>query len=276
MNRKKGILSVSKSQIIVISLIVFTFLYSCHEDVIELDLNDIDSKIIIEGRLHSYPGPYTVKISKMSSLSESYIVHWISDASVRLYDNQGNFETLYEDEQGMYTTTSFRGIPGRNYTLDVKIDRKLYTAKSKMPEPLQIQEVNFEKTSSNEEYYKLTLSIMNDVSQPEYALIDIYRYDNISDSYLYSDKYVDSRLVILDDFSSYFNLNENVYIVVSTLDENVYEFYQSLETLQEISDELDNPLSPGALYNPTSNFSNGALGYFSAYSLRIYEVRVGS
>ncbi len=47
-------------------MILFT---SC-EQIIELDLNENTSKIVIEGSVTDQPGPYFVKITKSTTLSE--------------------------------------------------------------------------------------------------------------------------------------------------------------------------------------------------------------
>jgi len=255
-------------------LIIFLILHSCHEDVINVDLSEYDQKIVIEGRIGNYPGPYSVAVGKTAKLSSKDNIKRVSGASVIISDDLGNSEVLQEDSEGVYLTNSMRGRTGRTYILNIETDGETYSASSTMQRAVLINDIDFVKASQNDIYYDLVLTIDNLADTPEYCLIELYRNEYLNKSYLYSDKYADGEDVILDDFDSYFVSTDFVQIVMLSLDENVYEFYRSLEPLEDIFWDMDDPFALGTLYNPTSNISNGALGYFSARSFRLYETVV--
>ena len=70
--------------------------------------------------------------------------------------------------------------------------------------------------------------------------------------------------------------NELIAVEVVTFDEKAYEFYHSVDTIDENDngDELAGSFIPVTTYNPTSNFNNGALGYFSVQSIKRYTMRI--
>jgi hypothetical protein len=78
---------------------------------------------------------------------------------------------------------------------------------------------------------------------------------------LYSDKLFDGMVVGLGQRSIVFNDTDTIIIELQSIDKAIYNYFLTLESIA--GNEMQQTASPA---NPISNFSNGALGYFSAYS----------
>ncbi|MFN8887924.1 MAG: DUF4249 family protein, partial [Cyclobacteriaceae bacterium] len=88
------------------SLYIFCLLLlhdSC-VDVFEYDLSDTAATLVVDGRITTEPGPYTIKITRTQNLNELSTPLNVSAQSVSIIDNLGFSETLTEVNNGMYQT----------------------------------------------------------------------------------------------------------------------------------------------------------------------------
>ncbi len=241
-------------------------LTSC-EKVIDVDLNDSSPQIVIEGNITDQTGPYTVKLSRSVNFDELNDFPPISVATVQISDDAGNSEILPETSPGTYTTVSIQGTPGRTYTLDVTIDEQTYTAVSTMPLPVAIDTLTIEEQSIGfgdktsyvearyidpegiDNYYRF-VQLINNVKQKEIIIDKDWLQDgNTIRTSIEPDEEDDIKL----------KQGDEVIVFMQNIDEGVYEYYR---TLDESGGEFS--ASPT---NPSSNFSGGVLGYFSAYAV---------
>ena len=83
----------------------------------------------------------------------------------------------------------------------------------------------------------------------------------------------DGEDITLDEFNFVFYQNDYVNIELITFDEAAYEFYRTLDKIhnrENEDDEFAASLLPVTSFNPTTNLDNGALGFFSAHTIRKY------
>jgi len=252
-------------------LIITLILSSCTK-VIDIDLNSVSLQLVIEGNISDLPVPYTINLSKTVNFSETNVFPPVSGAIVKISDNTGNSEILTETSPGIYTTSIIQGTPGKTYTLTVTSEGKNYEAVSTMPfsvniDTLTIQEfcngiqgaganniiaeyinVQFNDSAEINNYYRF-IQINNRVQQDDIFLVD---------DHLQNGKTISN---LLAHTINNFQPGDTVTVLLQTIDIGVYEYFRTLSQLR--SAELSS--SPS---NPLSNFNNGALGYFSAYSVR--------
>ena len=130
---------------VLIFLIMITFLsISCYQDVVDLDLSEFDSQIVIEGIITDEPGPHTVRITKTISYESSRDFPSVSGAEVVISDDSANIETLRAIRSGTYRTDELQGVPGRTYTLSVSVEGEEYTASCTMPEALELDSITYD------------------------------------------------------------------------------------------------------------------------------------
>ena len=95
---------------------------SCVEPVVpELDENDTQGILVVDGIVTDQEGPFIVRLSTSIPVNALYTNNPVLYADVRIFDNAGNSYNLYGDQYGVYKTEdqTLRGIPGRSYTLSV-------------------------------------------------------------------------------------------------------------------------------------------------------------
>jgi len=133
---------------------------SCVEEYWPELNSDYDNLLVVDGKITNEAGPYTIKLSHSSSLSEPS-QNPLSDAIVIISDNEGNSETLSETSSGTYETsiTGMQGVIGRMYKLSISTEGKTYeSAFEELLAPVGVESVSHKeethKVSETEEIYE--------------------------------------------------------------------------------------------------------------------------
>ncbi len=245
-------------------LLVTTIAFSSCEEVIDLDLDNAEPIIVIEGNLSDQLEEQTVKITSTYNFSEPNKFNALSNATVILSTQSGSTIVFSEEEPGIYKSGPFKGISGQTYTLNVRANGQEYTAKSTMPPPVRIDSLNFTKLSFFGEVntfvginYKDSLGFQNQ-----------YRYllsirGKVEEDNVTEDRFNDGNAVsdiIFFDTEEDASLGDTLDIELQGIDRNVYKYFFAIS---QIDGNGGPPVAPS---NPNSNFSNGALGIFSAHT----------
>ncbi len=139
-----------RNLLIIIFLVGISFC-GCKK-VIDLNLRDAESQIIITGEINNHRGPYTIKISRSVTFSSDNIFPPVRNAFVTITGN-GTTDTLSEVNPGEYLTRKIEGKPGKNYSLLVAIEGKIFTAKSTMPMPVKFDSLSFLQGRNNNIFF---------------------------------------------------------------------------------------------------------------------------
>ena len=263
-----------KRNIIITVLLIFTF-WSC-EKVIDIDLKNSEPQIVIDGTVNDQPGPYTVKIRKTGDYYKPSAFPAVAGAEITISDDAGNSEILSEVAEGIYQTSTIQGIPGRTYTLKVIAEGKEYTATSTMQEAVEIDSLTYEYQPGGSfgpdatEGYKLHIHFTDPTWTEDYCRFKIYKNGQLAKGYyLYNDKYTNGNSYDYNDFEddAILQLNDTAFVELLTLDKATYEYYYTLSNVLAEGD-TGPPMMMTTPANPNSNLSNGALGYFGAFTVR--------
>ncbi len=244
--------------------------FSCYRDVIDLDLDDIEPQIVIEGIITDQPGPYQVRLSKTGDYNQLKDFPPVSGAEVFINDNYGNSEMLREIEAGLYETQELQGISGRTYTLQVIAEGKEYSASSKMPEALTLDYIWFINHGWG---FVIVCAFTDREGIEDYCRLKIFKNGELVEKFLYQGRFNDGEQYIIDDFEVHFSLNDNAQVQFLTLNKATYEYLSMLDS-KEGGGDYDPELPefvPVSWANPKTNLSNNALGYFSAHTVRNYS-----
>jgi hypothetical protein len=250
---------------------------SCKK-VVTLKLNTVPAQIVIEGEITNLPGPYTVSISQTVGFYEDNTFPPVSGASVIISDNtNGMTDSLTEltPGTGIYSTFYMVGIPGHTYTLSVTSQQKNYTATSTMPMPVPLDSITFSQLSGFGN--KQVDAIANFQDPPGitnyYQFVEFVNGTQITkDIFVFDDRLSDGKYInnTLYNDTSYLFQGDEVQVNMYCIDENVYNyFYQLIQSGG--TGAFSTTASPA---NPTSNISNGSLGYFSAHTVSSKEAVV--
>ncbi len=242
-------------------------LYSC-EKLIDVDLNETNPVIVIEGTMTGEDNSAEVKISQTTSYFNTNPMNQISGATVYITDERAHKFTLQENDKGQYIAEGFYPHLGYNYTLSVEIDGKIYTSESKLHEAVKIDSLSVvynQGYSFLAEGYNVNLYFRDPPNIRNFYRLRIYingvLENDTGDMIFFDDKNSDGSFLAIEIKSKIFAVGDFVTYELESLDEAAYNY---LDAISEIVDGSSaGTLAPA---NPEPNFSNGALGYFSAYT----------
>jgi len=247
--------------IFLLSGIAITLLSTSCQQVIDIELNDKDAAIVIEGNITDQPGPYTVSISKTVNFSDPNTFPGVSGAFVVMYDNVGNIDTLTETTAGTYVTSSIQGMPGRTYTLSVTSEGKTYTANSTMPQAITLDSLVLVQSGGfgGSPYYVIPQWQDPLGTGNYYRNIEYVNGERVG-AFLYDDAFADGLVngQPLLNFTTVLEPGDSVRVEFSCIDAAAYLYFYSMEQTAN-----NNTAAPA---NPESNFDNDALGYFNAHT----------
>lgn len=249
-----------------IYIILFLILFAACEKVIDIDLNSTDPQIVIEGVITDKPGPYTVKISQTTDYFNPSQNPMLSNAYVVISDNEGNSEVLLESEPGIYQTSTIQGVIGRTYSLSVNIDGDIFNASSYLPELTPIDSLGYDESPSpfgkNDNNYLITCYFRDVKDVENYYRVRLYKNSVLAEEInLLDDQLLDGEDIDYGNLRDEIEWNDTVTIELMNIDSELYDYYNTLNTILN-----DRGMTSATPSNPNSNISNGALGYFAAYS----------
>jgi hypothetical protein len=240
--------------------------------VVDINLNDAAPRIIIEGGLSDNPASCSIKISKTVNFDQPNDFPAVTGALVTIAEESGEKTILIETSAGLYKADFYRGIPGKTYTVTVTTGGKTYSASSAMAYPIEIDSLrserisweNFGKTETfnyviiqyqdpkwQDNYYRYIEKINNSISTEIMIDNDNLRDGNVISRQLYSE-------------NPLIQGGDTITVYLQTIQKEIFTYF---EQLSQVTSQNRGGQS-AAPANPTSNFSNGALGYFSAYAVR--------
>jgi hypothetical protein len=258
----------------IISILLAALLFTSCEKTVDLKYKSNTSKIIIEGNITNEPGPYFIKITKSVSLSATGNYPTIDNAVVTISDNAGNNETLTPQGNGLYRTSLLTGVSGRTYTLTVNAESKTFTAQSTMPQQVWFDSVKAEKTTfgGDVEYniipiytdpvtkgnnYRFELTVNNKLLRKQFL-----QNDDVTNGVTNTE-----RLEEIDDFDLEPKPGDSLSIKMQCIDAKVALYYKTLALIGD-----SGPGGGTTPNNPPNNFTNGALGIFSAHTTQTRKI----
>lgn len=244
-------------------LIVAGLVFSSCEKVVEVDLKDSEPKLVIEAGVSDQDTTHVVRISKTIPFTETNKFNGLSGAQVVLSMPNGQKITFVETENGVYKSPKFAGIPGTKYVLDVSVEGKVYTGSSVMPVAVKLDSLGFKKLSFFGEETIVPLAYYKDPKEAknQYLFFVRAKDEEVQES-LTEDRFTNGNEVTETLFTDLDELAEgdSLEVEMRGIDLNVYKYYFAIA---QISGEGGPPVAPS---NPKSNFNNGALGVFNAYT----------
>lgn len=249
-----------------------TLAFTGCEKVIDIDLNSSDPQYVIEASITDQPGPYTVKITRSVNFDESNVFPDVSGAVVVLSDDAGNTETLAEQQPGIYQTATSIGVAGRTYTLAVTANGNTWTAVCKMPQPVVFDSVRIETYSLFGNSATYAIPVYTDPAGKGNSYRFVQYINNRLDNSLYfnndqfSDGVANARPLAAGgppDPDNELVAGDTITIDMQCIATAVYDYYVVLDELSS-----GGGLGSATPANPPSNFTNKALGYFSAHTVQ--------
>lgn len=259
----------------VLATFVVTIFSSC-EKVIDLDLDQVEKKYVIEAILTDHPGGCNVFISQTKDFTEDNNFPGVSGAVVTINEEGGATTPLPAAAAGRYTAPGLTGITGKKYTLSVTVAGQVFTASATMPKRINLDtiyvtdEVLFtdaEKTVNTE--YKDPAGRGNN-----YRFIQYVNTNKTDQIFIMNDEYTDGRNInsklyfFTDEDAEKIKSGDKITIEMQCIDPVLYKYWFSL--IRSATGE-SGQATPS---NPVSNMQGGALGYFSTHTSQVKELIV--
>ena len=265
-----NILSIAKY---FLPVLIAGILSSC-EKVIDIDLNEAEPRLVVEGAVTLNNGPFAVRLTTSGDFFTGAGIAPISDAKVIISGSNGQVDTLMNAGNGIYVTKYLTAVPNVNYSLDVDYNNKHYLASDTLAEQANIIEVNYSASELGqggpnadefENHYDIFCKFKDPKEKMNFYLLQIKRNNEDvsgrrSKYYLLSDEHVNGQTVNYPFFGVGANVGDTLNIALSAIGPATYDYYRT----------LNDALSQGGMgstpYNPISNISNNALGYFGTFT----------
>lgn len=270
-------------RIIFILITIISLFFSC-ERVVNIDLNDVTPAIVIEGRVYEDSLAW-VEIHQTTSYFNPDTQLCICDAVVSIREDNNLPDTLLYLGDGFYESAGLTGKIGSTYYLKVEFRNNIYEAQSELhPRPMiySLTPISFGDFSGFGDStgidfgdggegglldslpYLLFVNLFDDPSDENYYLFNYYINGNLrTGSYIVgNDENAENDTLSFSPGPAVLvDLFDTVTVEVNTIDLSTYTYFDQL------SDALrSNSFFSSTPYNPLSNISNGALGYFTALS----------
>jgi hypothetical protein len=237
--------------------------------VVQVDLHDTSSRIVIEGEVTNQPGTYQVRISRTVNYSDDNNFPPVQGAAVTIMDSiNGHSYTLSESSPGIYTTNQFEGIPKHTYLLTVNAEGQQYTASSTMPGTVHFDSVSF-AVNTDFNGKKEINAVVNFQDPPGlgnyYQFIEYVNGRLIPNIFVFEDRLSDGRYIeqALYNDSAYLQKADTLLVKMYCVDKRIYDYFF---TLAQIVGN-NNGFQSASPANPNTNLTGGALGYFSAHTI---------
>lgn len=253
-------------------LALYTLTTSC-EKIIDVDLNEANPAPVFEAYLENDSTCY-VKASLTSSFYDNSTSPAITNATISISDQLGNSETLSHEGDGIYRGSSLIGTIGNTYTLSINIDGALYTASSTMPPLTSIDSCTVQDRGNlfggggipGPPKYFVYVNYTDPGNLTNFYAIQTTYYDSVEVEYTTDYRIADDELsngISTRSFTTFnsFESGDTVTVELASIDQPTHLYFKTLE------DAIAGAgFASAAPANPTTNFSEGALGYFGAWS----------
>ncbi|MCH7411315.1 DUF4249 domain-containing protein [Belliella sp. DSM 111904] len=263
--------------IVLISLLILTV--SC-VDVIDMQINDYEPYVVIDGEIQDISENQEIKIS----ISQPYLKEgeiWVSGAEIELFENGNSLGFYKEVKAGTYMITL---VPtyGNKYHIEITLPELTNFLEFSYQKIISIPELFKEVTPIESIGYEFRQEKAGVMEEGYYVFIDTFDPVGLGDFYqwklekngklfnlpseltLLSDELVDGNQLHDLFFFERFDKGDTVTVYQSSLSKNYYKFLEAVYTLAVSQGGLFE--IPG--YNPTPNLKAEIpiIGYFNASS----------
>lgn len=273
-----------------VTVLLCNLIISCTERI-DIELDESSVRLVVEGAITTDTMAHKVVLTKTTSYYYDQESPPVTGASVSITAGERNIQ-LYEKKPGVYYTDSvFYGLEGLTYILNITLVSPVgghteYSASSYMNDAVRIDSADliFHPEWSDSGFYEIRCFLKDPPTS------DYYRWLIYRNGYILSDT-LDEWFVTDDRFFNGSYLNGATVAFVDQGSENEQLEAGDVITLElnsigrdfagflwEAQSELmgSNPLFSGPPANVKGNISNGAIGFFAAYTTSRYRIKVGS
>jgi len=268
---------------IILILVVAFVLLACMERI-DVQLDSTYTRLVVDGAISPEAGPYRVALTSTANYFYNEPAPRVMNATMTLTDGMNTYplkETI-PGTSGIYETdSSFSGNIGRTYTLNIELPDaiggyKNYQATDQLRDVTKLDSSRavFHPGWGKEGVWTIQIWAQEPGNEVNYYLFNLYRNGKLLTDTL-------NKKVISDDAlfnGSYMNGIDAVYLNNAHKWETIYpgdtivlqmsgitkEYFNFINQVRQAGFNI--PFFSGPPANVEGNVSNGAVGYFAAYS----------
>ena len=241
--------------------ILSLFLFASCEKVIDVDLNEANPQLVVEGMVLTKPNASYVKLHLTTSFYTPNEFPSVDDATVSVRTGNKTYN-LQSNGNGIYTNDALTGEEGKTYFLDIKYKGKTITSQSTIPSRVKIDSLYVQTIMMGPRGPVKTLFCR--FTDPEnvenYYRFRVFKNDTITQAFNYTD---DSFF----DGNSYnqrlqtVKAGDSIYVQMLCVDKANYTYFKTIDS----NTRKMNTSAPG---NPVSNIEGeAAIGFFEAAAI---------
>ncbi len=260
--------------------IILILAVSCTEKI-DVNLDSSYARLVVDGSITTDTIAQTVILTSTSSYYYNQPSPRVTGATVSITDGDHTF-VLTETDPGVYKSDpSVYGVNGHNYTLNIKLESPVggytdYTATSTLYPVVQMDSISllFHPEWSKHGIWEVKCYVFEPptvdfyrflISRNNHLLTDSLREWFVTDDKLLNGNYTNGiGIGYLDQGSPEQGLKQVDTITVTV--NNIGKEYANFLFAAQAEIMGSNPLFSGPPANVKGNVSNGAIGYFAAYS----------
>lgn len=259
-------------------------LVSCTQ-IMDVELDNSAKRLVVEGSVTSDFKKHFVKLTQSSDVFYNQEPLPVKNAAITIDDGETTY-SMEETSEGLYQTIeAFAGEPGKTYHLsisdvDIDIDGNYeeYSASSYMPMAHIVDSIGLTYNDNyyDEEVWGVSIYLQDSEEREDYygfasCINDKLVHDTISEVIVVEDKIFNGNrfngvivsLFHQDNPDEILQENDEITLETYSINEEYFRYIKELQTMAA----YQNPLFSGPPANIMSNISNGAMGFFSAYSI---------
>jgi hypothetical protein len=263
--------------LVVISILIF----SCVERI-NIELDSSYERLVVDGAITTDHMTHSVKLLKTTSYFYNQPPPPVTGADLSITDGNNIYE-MTEKVPGLYTTvSSVEGIPGKTYTLNVKLAPPVggfddYTAASELYPVSHLDSVSlaFHPDWSSEGVWEVKCYVQDPPTTDYYRFViskngkmvtDTINEWFVTDDRLFNGNYAyGAPIAYLEEDKSGERLKTGDTITVEM--NSIGSAYENFILDAQAEIRGSNPLFSGPPANVRGNINNGAIGFFAAYSV---------
>jgi hypothetical protein len=237
------------------------------EKVIDMDLNVSEPAVVIEGNLSWKHTSLKVKVTTTGSYFDSGQSEPVEGAVIFLETDAGVRMEVKDEGEGNYRLDRVPLKARSAYKLVAEIEGHEYSAVSVLNPSVKIDSLSGEYYREARFFdggFRMQLYFMDPAGQENYYRVKVYKngvlFNSPDDLIVFDDGVLDGKPVQVRLRGQTFAAGDTARVELHSICKNAWEYFNTLREMASL-----NPGSPSPA-NPVSNFTNGALGYFSAWS----------
>lgn len=261
-----------------INIVTFALLLTSCTEIIVVNINSTDPQLVVEADIALNENA-TVFLSKSIDLDAPDYFEGISNATVKITDNEGNSETLANISSGVYKSVLMKGKTGGTYNISVETADKKVTATSKIPAQIPIDSFTVVNSvypgggsprgNQKAPFYEIKLKYSDPANEENfYRIVAFYNGKPQARNAIFDDRFtngkqMESTLIIYNDSAK---AGDIILVEFQCIEKPVFNYFESMG-----NGGMGGPRGSSSPANPYTNLNGAILGYFSAHTVERKE-----